>query len=219
MIPTEGLHELSLPDGGTIVASLLSDSGIHVTRFNASSRQLATLQLDQQAAGFGGAGWVISPSGKFLILHWYSGQSEEAFNLINLSDEGLELVANPHYHFGEYASYAFSPTEETLVMALPRTCVEWWNDWANHGLETADDNVGALPFATLLLCSTVSGQINQTEVEIVPAAGQPIHKIDYNPDLDPCFITNFELLVRFPWASAKLDLSGSPSRVRVPYPS
>jgi hypothetical protein len=123
------LHELALPDGRRILADVSPRSGIRVARFDAESRELARCQLDYPLAGFGGGGWVLSPSGKLLVLHYYSGQSEETFALLDLSHGAVRLVANPRYEFGEYASYAFSPEEGKMIMALPRACVEWWAPW------------------------------------------------------------------------------------------
>lgn len=219
MIPTDELHDLSLPDGGRVVASAAYGPGIRVTRFDAGFRECAALHLDYPSAGFGGAGWVTSPSSTLLILHYYSGQSEETFALLNLSDGNLRLIASPKYQFGEYASYAFSPTEEKVVMALPRRCDEWWTEWEENGLQTSDDGVQVCRFATLLLCSTDSGQVHRTEVELVPTVTHPIAKTDYDPDLVPSLVSNSELAICFPWANARLDLSSSPACVRVPYPS
>lgn len=219
MIPTDELNELPLPDGGMVVASVAYDPGIRVTRLDAESCECAALQLDYPSAGFGGAGWVTSPSGTLLILHYYSGQSEEAFALISLADNGLTLIANSGYQFGEYASYAFSPTEEQLVMALPHRCDEWWANWEDDGLEIANDGVAVLHIATLLLCSTSSGKLNRTKVELVPTVAHAIDKGGYDPDLTPGLITNCEVSLRFPWAKLTLDLSSAPARIRIPYPS
>src|SRR6478609_1675940 len=114
MIPTDELDELPLEDGGRIVATTSPRSGIRVTRFDAASRELANLELEFPSAGFGGGGWVLSPSGRLLILHYYSGQSEEAFALLDISNGALRIVASTDYEFGEYSSYAFSPAEDNM---------------------------------------------------------------------------------------------------------
>lgn len=218
MIPSNELHELVLSDGGKVVADVSVDRGIRATRFDAKSREQATLQLDYPSAGFSGGGWVLSPSGRLLVLHYYSGQSESTFVLLNLSDGVLTIVARPEYQFGEYASYAFSPNEDKMIMALPRTCVDWWERWEGDGLDTADDGVAVFPFATLMLCSTDSGQLHRVAIEIAPAVLNPINKDEYDPDLAPRISANTELTIQLPWASAKLDLNNTPDCVRIPYP-
>ena len=218
MIPTDELNELSLPDGGRIVAQIAPRSGIRMRRYDASSRESATLKFRYPAAGFGGGGWVLSPSGRLLVLHYYSGQSEESFALLDVSDGNLRLVANPKYESGEYAAFGFSPAEDQMIVALPRSCVEWWAPWEEDGLEVADDGVEVMPFATLLLCSTDSGRIRRTELELAPTVPQPMHTGEYDPDLDPRLSADSRLSIRLPWGRARLDLSNAPPRVRVPYP-
>ena len=218
MIPTENLQELPLPDGGKIATDATCDSMIRVIRFDATGNEQATLQLDHPRAGFGGGGWVISPSGSLLIVHYYSGQSEEAFALINLVNGELRLVAHSDYHFGDYASYAFSPLEDYVLMALPLTCSEWWACWEDDGLEKSDDNVDVLPFATLLLCSTDSGHIRRIDVEIAPTVKEPVERADYDPDLAPRLSGNSELSVQLPWSRVTFDLAGQHARVRLSYP-
>jgi len=219
MIPTDELNEFALPDGGRIVAGSPSRSGIPVIRFDSASRELARFELKYPTAGFVGGGWVNSPSGNLLILSYYSGQSEEAFALLDVSNGGLRLVASPEYESGECASYAFSLAEDKMIVALPRTCTEWWASWVEDGLEVADDGVEVMPFATLLLCSIDSGQIRRTELELAPEVPEPLDTGEYNPDLAPHLSGECGLAIQLPWGRVSLDLSKAPSRVRVPYPS
>jgi hypothetical protein len=219
MIPTDELHELALPDGGRVVADVSFHSGIRLTRFDAANRELARYELEYPSAGFGGGGWVLSPSGKLLVLHYSSGQSEETFALLDLSNRALRLVASPGYERGEYSSYAFSPTEDTMVVALPRTCEEWRQAWEDDGLEVAEDGVDVLPFATLLLCSTDSGAIRRTELELAPKVPEPVNPGEYDPDLAPEFRANSSSVsVQLPWGRVNSDLAEAPLRVRIPYP-
>ena len=90
--------------------------------------------------------------------------------------------------------------------------------WEEDGLEVADDGIGVLPLATLLVCSTDSGQIRRTELELAPKVPQPIHKGEYNPDLAPHLSASSRLSVQLPWGCVSFDLSTAPFRVRVPYP-
>jgi len=218
MIPSKELHELPLPDGGRITTDESNGLGIRVTRLSADSSVQAAVQLDFPPAGFGGGGWVLSPSGDLLVLHYYSGQSEETFVLLNLSNRGLAVIAHPEYQYGEYASYAFSPTEDSMIMALPRTCGEWWSCWEDDGLETADDGAAVCHFATLLRCSTDSGLIHKTRLELLPSVASPLGKDEYDPDLTPRIFANCDLSIQLPWASARLNLADGPERVRIPYP-
>lgn len=219
MIPSDELHALTLPNGDKMIASVTEGPGLRVTRFDAESRELASLDIGYPSAGFEGGGWVLSPSGGLVILHCYSGQSEETFVLLNLSNRGLTIVAHPEYQFGEYASYAFSADEDRVVMALPRTCVEWWAWWEDDGLEAGDDGVEFFPFATLIVCSIITGKIRRTELEVVPTVTQPIHTGEYNPDLAPRLFPDLKLSLQLPWGIAEFDLSMDPIHVRIPYPS
>lgn len=219
MLPSDELYNLALPDGGSIRADVSYRAGIRVARFDAELRELVSIELAYPSAGFGGGGWVHSPSGRLLILHYYSGQSEEAFILLDLSNGGLRVVASPGYHVGESASYAFSHGEDKMIMALPRSCIEWWAPWEDDGLEVAADGARVLRFATLLLCATDSGQMQRTEIELVPSVAQPIRKHKCDLGLAPDFFVDLELSIQLPWARIKIDLSDAPLRVRIPYPA
>ena len=219
MIPTDELNQLALPDGGRIRATESYRTGITVVRFDAAWRELARFELGHLPAGFGGGGWLLSPSGRLLVLHYYSGQSEESFALLDLSNSGLKRVASPDYQDGEYGSYAFSPNEDKMIYALPRTSGDWWQAWEDDGLEVADDGIQVLPFASLFLCSTDSGDMHRTELELVPSVAQALHRGKYDPDLAPDLSAASELSIQLPWGRVTLDLSKAPSRVRLPYPS
>lgn len=217
MIVSDELDVLPLRDGGTIAAEVSYAAGLVVTRRDPQGAEIGKLVRAYPAAGWGGGGWLLSPSGRLLVLGYYSGQSEEAFLLLDLSGGDLRLVAATEYRSGECGSYAFSPEEDTLVLILPRSST-WWETWEDDWLEAAEDDTPVVPFASLIVCTTSTGHLTDVEVELAPNAEASVDPDIYDPDLHPRLSSGRVLTVRLPWGDATVDLSAAPARVRITQP-
>jgi hypothetical protein len=215
MLPTEELEPVPLRDGGRV--TVLVEGSIVITRSDSSGVARGRVELAYPNAGFGGGGTLASPSARHLVVHTYSGQSEETFCLLDLARD-LELIAAPDYFFGECGSYTFSPHEDFLVMALPESSCEWWIPWEEDGLEHDEDGTAYRPFATIVTCDCKSGRVIASRLVIVPSVDEPLHTDDYDPDLDPRFIGPRTLRLCMPWGPATIDLPGTRATIRVSYP-
>src|SRR5262245_49020661 len=109
---------LQVPEHGerSSVITLVRERGIDIVE---------RLTWPYPSAGLGGGGLTTSPSEQLLLFSFFSGQSEEAYRVISIDGPMYELCSC-EYLFGEAASYAFSPDESLLLMALPVMCSEWW---------------------------------------------------------------------------------------------
>lgn len=68
--------------------------------------------------GYGGGILLLSPSEKYLVFSYFSGESEEAFSLFEIGSERLRLVYNSGYLYGEDARYGFAKDEKILVQTV-----------------------------------------------------------------------------------------------------
>ena len=84
-----------------------------------------TYAVDYPDGGYGGGELLLSPSGRYLIFSYFSGESEEAFLLLETTGGHLAPVYSSGYRCGEGTSYAFL-AGETLLLETLRT--GWWCD-------------------------------------------------------------------------------------------
>ncbi len=217
MFVSDELHVLALGDGGTIAAEVSYAAGLVVTRRDRLGAEIGEVRCAYPVAGFGGGGWLLSPSGRLLVLGYWSGQSEEAFLLLDLSGDDLRIITGAEYRSGRCGSYAFSPEEDTLVLVLPRSST-WWETWEDDWLEDADDGTPVVPFASLIVCTTGTGRLIEVEVELAPNVAARVDPDIYDPDLDPRLSSDGQLTLRLPWGDATMDLSAAPGRARITQP-
>ena len=158
------------------------------------------------SAGIGGGRLLVSPSERFVVLSMFSGQSEERYDLFKLSG-GLRHVGGLNYQLGEVASYAFSPDEALLAMALPFTCSEWWLPWEDGEVELGETGCLSFAFGQLRLHNIETGTTSLHELRVTaPEAWRPSGE-DYDPDLRPRFLPNQRIALSMPWGDVELALT------------
>lgn len=209
---------LALHDGSRVEVAVSEQDGILITRTDAVGSLIGEVKRPPPGAGFAGGGTVLSPSQRHLVLHYYSGQSEEAFILLDLV-EGLSVVCAPGYQPGECASYAFSPGERRLLMALPLAYGDWWTDREQEDpLERDEDGSTCVEFATMVTCDCASGIVRRAPLVVVPDLTEPSPET-YEYDLDPRFIDETTVRLSMPWGEATVVVSDPPSLARVVNPA
>ena len=150
-------------------------------------------------AGFGGGALALSPSERLLLFSYFSGQSEEAYRLISTEPQLRELGSCP-YLFGEAASYAFSPDEQTMLMALPASCTPWEKD---HLQEDRSGNL-FLDFGLLRLHRVVDDVATQHSLRVYFEEAWEPDSDDYDPDLQPEIDNEGSVTITLPWGRVKL---------------
>lgn len=93
---------------------------------------LYTFEVPFPSAGYGGGMLMLSPSERYLVFSYYSGQSEEAYILFEIQDSCLEFIYGSDYLYGEGASYLFSEHETLLYQALPKSLGPWYREDAEE---------------------------------------------------------------------------------------
>ncbi|PHS03244.1 MAG: hypothetical protein COA78_18725 [Blastopirellula sp.] len=155
-------------------------------------------------AGFGGGQLIASASGKYVIFSYFSGQSEEAFELFEVTDQ-LSLIYSSGYHSGETASFGFSEKEDQLLMALPENCIDWWVAWEDEETEIDQDGNTYFDFGKLLLLEIETKSTTEHELRIYPTKNWTPVEEEYDPYLNPEFKNN-QLVISMPWGQETLSL-------------
>ena len=165
----------------------------------------AAVLLPYPGAGVGGGRFILSQTETFAVLAMFSGQSEERYDLLALR-EGIRRVGGIDYVFGEAATYAFSPDDRLLAMAMPFSCVEWWLPLEEGEAEPLEDGSASFPFGVVRLHDLRTGKISSHElVAVVPDCWTPSGD-DYDPELHPSFVAPDRISLALPWGSVELKL-------------
>ena len=208
---------LHLDDGSRVEVTVSEAGGIVITRHAAEGSLVARFSRPLPGEGFAGGGTALSPSQRYLVLDHYSGQSETGFILLDLAD-GLDLVRTSGYLPGSYASYAFSPSEARLLMALPVSYGDWWTDRRHEDpLERDDDGSTYLEYARMVTCDCASGDVWFAPLVVVPDITEPVPET-YEYDLDPRFVDETTVRLSMPWGETTVVVSDPPTMTRVVYP-
>lgn len=203
MNPDHPLASVTLPDGDRLLLRLPRGAAALTLTRERDGRVLDLLTWPYPAQGFGGGALTLSPSGRLVLFSYFSGQSEEAYAVVSV-DGPLREVGACAYQIGEAASYAFSPDERWLLMALPATCTEWWLPFVDD--ELAEDERGAyLDFARLLVQRVGGSAATVHAIRAYPPdAWQPpddATDADLHPAIDDCG----RVRLRLPWGEVVLD--------------
>jgi hypothetical protein len=193
MPPTETLIE-----GGNAKVMVTAHGlvGITVSIVDRQSGELrSAVRLPYPSAGYGGHELVVSPSGHWLALFLYSGQSEVGYELFELVPELAHAGGLP-YMFGEGDGPVFSTDERFLVMAW-ETYFDWWSD-----ASLADsDHDREIEWGALAVHELPNGAIFRVPlVARVPAGWSP-EPSSWTAPTELRFTTPHELSLRTPWGA------------------
>ena len=164
-----------------------------------------SLEIQYPEGGFAGGSLKASTTQAFFVFSYYSGQSEECFQLFRIKPK-LHEVAASGYMYGEASSCAFSPDEKILVFALPFSCSEWWQAWDDEEVGVDDAGHRFLDFGVLCLQPTEGGNFSTHTLRITPPDSWAPKREDYDPFLKPDFRAINSLAVSMPWGVEVLTL-------------
>ena len=186
-------REIHLKDEDDISISMIS-----------KGEALFHFPIPYPSLGYDGGALYLSPSEKYLLFPYYSGQSEEAFTLFRISDT-FELVYQSDYLGGEAASYSFSKDEKMLIQCLPYTCSEWWQYWEDEEPEKDEDGKLFFDFGNINLLDIEKQLLNKHIIRIYPAEDWQPEKEKYFPFMSPKMINDNRLKISMPWGEETLD--------------
>ena len=137
-----------LEDDDEIILSLISNDTVE-NRF----------EISYASGGYGGGSLQLSPSKKYLIFSYFSGESEEAFALLKIENEQINLLYDSGYFYGEEADYSFVNDEKSLIQTF-RT-----GAWYKENAKT--DKKGDIYYEF--------GELNLFDIETIELSRHTIH--------------------------------------------
>ena len=137
-----------LEDDDEIILSLISNDTVE-NRF----------EISYASGGYGGGSLQLSPSKKYLIFSYFSGESEEAFALLKIENEQINLLYDSGYFYGEEADYSFVNDEKILIQTF-RTGA-WYKG------NTKTDKKGDIYYEF--------GELNLFDIETIELSRHTIH--------------------------------------------
>ncbi|USD23099.1 hypothetical protein MJO52_08180 [Microbulbifer variabilis] len=196
----EDMNHIHLENGLDLY--LEDDDEVQIT-LRKDGQLLSKVVLPWPSSGYGGGSLIVSDSQNYLVFSYYSGQSEEAFKLYQLTDE-INEIFSLNYQFGEAASFGFNQAESTLLMAYPLSCSEWWQPWEDDDLEVSESGERFLYFGDIKVLDIKRNSITHHEIKLkIPNGWEPSTE-EYSPYLLPSFTPENSVDLSMPWGKMSL---------------
>ena len=141
-----------LHDEDDISLSLVSNNGVE-----------ETLPFSHLSGNYGGGSLLLSPSQRYVIFSYFSGESEEGFALLEIANNQLKLLYDSDYIYGEDANYGFTNDERTIIQTF-RTGA-WYKDEA----EIDENGDMYYEFGELNLLSLETNNLNRHTILVYPS--------------------------------------------------
>ncbi|HEX7378803.1 MAG TPA: NADAR family protein [Pirellulales bacterium] len=157
------------------------------------------LEFPYPNAGIGGGSLTLSPSERLLLFSYFSGQSEEAYRLIS-TGPNLRQLGSCEYLSGEAASYAFSPDEQLMLLALPASCTP------RERAELEKDASGNLflEFGRLRVHRIADDVATQHSICVYFDEAWEPNRDDYDAELYPEINNQGDVKITLPWETINL---------------
>ncbi|MDE6365338.1 MAG: hypothetical protein K2L86_13935 [Lachnospiraceae bacterium] len=149
-----------LADGRTVV---LDDEEDLILSLISNNKTEDTWTLPYPPGGYGGGALRISPSERYLIFSYFSGESEEAFALFEIENGRLKFLYNSGYLYGEEASYSFVNDEEIIVQTF-RT-----GAWYKENAKTDENGEVYYEFGELNLFDIEAQELHRHIIHVYPS--------------------------------------------------
>lgn len=149
-----------LADGRKIV---LDDDDEIILSLVSNNKTEDSFKVAYPFGGYGGGALQLSPSEKYLVFSYFSGESEEAFSLFEIKIGGLRFLFDSEYLYGEDAHYSFVNDEKVLVQAL-RT-----GFWCKENAETDEKGDLYYDFGELNLFSLEAHELSRHIIRVYPS--------------------------------------------------
>lgn len=179
-----------LTDGRKIV---LEDENDILLSFIVNGKTEYAFQVPSPSEGYGGGSLLLSPSEQYLLLSYFSGQSQEAFMLFCIDNCHLELFYESGYLYGEDANYRFL-SDERLVLQTLRT--GWWYPETE---ETDEHGDKFYEFGQINILNINARKLNRHVIRVYPSDGWEEDITDNGPFLFSEMLNDSSFTVIMPW--------------------
>lgn len=157
---TEETKILSLSDGRKIV--LEDDDDIFLSLIS-NDKTEDIFEIPYPSAGYGGGSILLSPSEKYLVFSYFSGESEEAFSLLKIENEQLKFLYDSGYLYGEEADYSFVNDEKILIQTFRIGA------WYKEDAETDENGDIYYDFGELNLFNLETYELERHMIRVYPS--------------------------------------------------
>ena len=185
----EEMKTVFLADGRKII---LDDDDDLILSFVSSNKTEDTCTVPYPSGGYGGGSLQLSPSEKYLVFSYFSGESEEAFSLFEIENGRLNLLYDSGYLYGEDAHYSFVNDEKILVQTF-RT-----EFWYKENAKTDENNDIYYEFGELNLFNLETHELIRHTIHVYPSDDWEEEETDVGPfmfsEINDC---QFSVIV--PW--------------------
>ena len=161
-----------LTDGRKII---LDDDDDLILSFVSNNKTADTCTVPYPSGGYGGGALQLSPSEKYLVFSYFSGESEEAFSLFGIENGRLKLLYDSGYLYGEDAHYSFVNDEKILVQTF-RT-----EFWYKENAKTDENNDIYYEFGELNLFNLDTHELIRHTIHVYPSDNWEEEETDVGP--------------------------------------
>lgn len=154
------VNHVTLADGRKIVLHDEDDISLSLVSYSGVEE---TLPFSHLSGNYGGGSLLLSPSQKYVIFSYFSGESEEGFALLEIVNNRLKLMYDSDYLYGEDANYSFANDERTIIQTF-RTGA-WYKDEA----EIDENGDMYYEFGELNLLSLKTNNLNRHTILVYPS--------------------------------------------------
>ncbi|MCI9083933.1 MAG: hypothetical protein HFI70_17175 [Lachnospiraceae bacterium] len=182
---------VTLADGSKII---LQDEDDITLSLVSNDKIKDIFQFPCPSGGYGGGSLLLSPSEKYVIFSYFSGESEEGFALFEIVDYQFKFLYDSDYLYGEYANYGFTDNEKILIQTF-RT-----GSWYKENAETDENGDMYYTFGELNLLTLETFSLDRHTILVYPSDDWKEEKTDVGTFLFTD-IVNGMLRVEMPWGN------------------
>ena len=149
-----------LMDGRKVV---LDDDDDLILSLISNDKTEDAFKIPYPSGGYGGGSLQLSPSEKYLVFSYFSGECEEAFSLLEIGNGQLQFLYDSGYLYGEDAHYSFVNDEKILVQTF-RT-----EFWYKENAKTDENRYIYYEFGELNLFNLETHELSRHIIHVYPS--------------------------------------------------
>ena len=182
---------VTLADGSKII---LQDEDNITLSLVSNDKIKDIFQFPYPSGGYGGGSLLLSPSEKYVIFSYFSGESEEGFALFEIVDYQFKFLYDSDYLYGEYANYGFTDNEKILIQTF-RT-----GSWYKENAKSDENGDMYYEFGELNLVDLETFSLDRHTVLVYPSDDWEEEKTDVGTFLFTDMADGM-LRAEMPWGS------------------
>ena len=150
-------------------------------------------QFPHLSGNYGGGSLLLSPSERYVVFSYFSGESEEGFALLEIEGKHLRLLYDSDYLYGEDANYSFINQEKGLVQTF-RT-----GAWYEEEAQTDENGDSYYQSGELNLLDLETNQLDRHTIVVYPSEDWVEEETDVGKFLFSHMEDGKSLCAEMPW--------------------